>query len=64
MDEPDCAIAPIAKRVGVTSLFARFIVRNVLGGFLIWQIRGEQRDVPCALKPKTKTKRSDWKQKP
>ena len=56
MDEPDCAIAPIAKRVGVTSLFAPFIVRSVLDGFPIWQVRGEQRGVTCALKPKTKTK--------
>ena len=44
MDEPDCATAPMAKRAGVTSLFARFIVRSNLDGFRIWQIKGEQRD--------------------
>ena len=45
MDEPDCARAPMAKRAGVTSLFARFIVRSILDGFRIWQIRGrKQRD--------------------
>jgi hypothetical protein len=64
MDELDWATAPMAKRADVTSLFARFIVRSILDGFRIWQMRGEQRDMPCTLNPKIKNKRSDWKQKP